>query len=423
MFKGRKLVTMLVSLLAAVLLWLYVVTTVAPEATTRVSSIPISIDGSIVLEERGLIITGQDLTALSLELSSSRSNLSKLNAETIRVTADASKIREPGEYDLSCTVNLPQTVRSSDVDILRKSVDTVHITVSRLDTRTMEIQLNWTGTVKEGYRFEAESKVLDPASVVVSGPADELDRIDHAEVSFDISELEQTEIHSLELYFVDAEGEVLELSEYVTADVSIVKATLPVLRTKQITLSLQLLEGGGVKAENANITLEPETIWVKGAAEVIEPLPDDFTLGVVDLSAISDHEELQYTLTLPVGVTNVSGETEIAATVDLVGVTTDTIPISDIRIINGPEGYLTEAATRTAQVRVRGSTDEIRELQQNKDNGIYILVDLSDSTQTGAFTVAGRVVNTTHPAVSVMENVEIDVVISALEGSGSNEED
>ena len=66
MFRGHRIVTMLVSLLAAVLLWLYVVTVVAPETTTRVSEIPISIDGTFGLEERGLKITAQDVQSLAL---------------------------------------------------------------------------------------------------------------------------------------------------------------------------------------------------------------------------------------------------------------------------------------------------------------------------------------------------------------------
>ena len=97
----RKIVIFLVSVLAAVLLWLYVVTVVAPEATFPISGIPISIDGSLVLEERNLIITAMDVDTVSLELRTARSNLSKLNAENIRITADASRLKEPGEYTLS----------------------------------------------------------------------------------------------------------------------------------------------------------------------------------------------------------------------------------------------------------------------------------------------------------------------------------
>ena len=95
------------------------------------------------------------------------------------------------------------------------------------------------------------------------------------------------------------------------------------------------------------------------------------------------------------------------------GVTTDEISVSDIRLINEPAGYHTELSTRTVRVKVRGSTDEIREIKSNASNGIYVLVDLAEYSQTGVFTVSGRVVNETHPAVSVAETVEIGVEISA----------
>ncbi|MBQ2597504.1 MAG: hypothetical protein II581_06335, partial [Oscillospiraceae bacterium] len=99
--QGRKIVTLLISLLAASALWLYVVTSVAPEATARISDIPVTVDGSIVLEERGLIITEQQTESIWLELSSSRINLAKLNSSSIRIAADASKIRAEGTYELS----------------------------------------------------------------------------------------------------------------------------------------------------------------------------------------------------------------------------------------------------------------------------------------------------------------------------------
>lgn len=411
----RKLVMMLASLLAAILLWLYVVTSVAPEATTRVGGIQIHLDGTIVLEERGLIITAQDADLLSLEVSTSRINLSKLNAESIRVNADASKIREPGEYTLSCTVTFPDTVRSSNVQILRKTPDSVKITVSKLVSQPVPVKLNLTGSVKAGYSVEAGGAILDPEEIVVVGPEEEVAKIDKAVVSYDVSSLEETAIVSLPVVFLNADGEEIELSEHTTVSVPTVNLTLPVLRTREIKMGVQLQAGGGVNVQNAIVTVNPETIRVKGAADVIEALDDPFLLGTVDLSEITSHEERTFPLALPAGVTNISGETEVSVTIDLKGVSSATIPISDIRIINAPEGYQTELSTRTVNVNVRGGTEEINELKQNKNNGIYVLVDLADYTQDGAFTVTGTIVNETHPSVSVGKTVEIGIVITSDE--------
>ena len=189
--------------------------------------------------------------------------------------------------------------------------------------------------------------------------------------------------------------------------------TIPVVRSKKITLAVDLKEGGGVTAENAEVTLDVETIRVKGAAQVIDALDDTLVLGTIDLASVTNGEELSFDLVLPVGVTNVGGEEEIKAKVRLFGVTTDEISVSDIRLINEPAGYHTELSTRTVRVKVRGSTEEIREIKSNPANGIYIQVDLADYSQIGAFTVSGQVVNESHPAVSAAETVEIGVEISA----------
>lgn len=418
--RSRKIVFALVSLLGAILVWLYVVTVIAPEATTRVSSIPINIDGTIVLEERGLIITSQDAESLSLELSASRVNLSKLNADSIRVNADASKIREPGEYALTCTVTFPDTVRSSDVDILRKSVDTVNITVTRIEQKTLPVQLNWTGSVKEGFLLEAESVQMDPAEITLTGPEAEVSQIAKAVVTLDVSDLEETVVETLPVEFLNAANEPVEFSEATTVSATQVGMTLPVLRTKELRLTVNTLEGGGVTNENVTITLDVESIRVKGAAEVIDALEDSFIIGTVDLATLEDKQELSFNLSLPAGVTNMSGETEVKALIQVNGVQSDTISVTDIRMINTPEGYHTELSTRTARVRVRGSTEEIREIKANNDNGIYILVDLADYYQTGAFTVPGKVINSSHPAVSTTDTVEIDVVISNNETNEQN---
>ena len=54
--KKSKLITMAISLLAAICLWIYVVTVVNPEGTTTISNIPVTFSGAEVLrEDQGLV--------------------------------------------------------------------------------------------------------------------------------------------------------------------------------------------------------------------------------------------------------------------------------------------------------------------------------------------------------------------------------
>ncbi len=423
MFQGRKLITMLVSLLAAVLLWLYVVTSVAPQANKRVSGIPVTIDeGNNTFEERGLIVTAQDISTVSLELTSSRSNLSKLDKNTINVNADASKIRNPGSYPLSCSVEWPDTVRSADVDLVRMSTETINITVARLDQKTLPIDFEWQGSVKEGYFFDAENVAIDPYEVTVVAPDYEIAQLSKAVIRYDITDMNQEEKVSVPVLFLDEAGNELELSEFATVKLknndvknAEVSLTLPILRTRKIQLAVELNPGGGVTEDNAVVTLTPAYINVIGTAEQVEAMEDTLTVGTIDLAGIIDKDDFNFSLTLPVGVKNMGGETEVAASVELVGLTTDTISVSDIRTENAPEGYSIEITTRTVQVTVRGSKVDVTRLKNNRRHGIYILVDLQNYDQKGAFSVTGQVINEKNPQIGVMDTVEIGIVISSGE--------
>ena len=411
MVQRHKLVTALISLLVAAVLWLYVVSSVAPETTGTVGRIPVTIDGVIVLEERGLVITNQLTTGISLELRTSRVNFSKLSAENIRISADASKLRSAGTYELSYTITFPDTVNSNDIDILRKSSATVTVTVAQLETKKVPVRLDWTGSVKEGWLFEAENAVIDPLEVTLTGPDYELDPIEEAVVSYDISELDATTIETLPLSFVNAAGEAQTLSDFTTASATEAAVTLPILATKQIELKAVLVPGGGVQEENAVVTYDPETIRVKGTPSVIESMDESMIVGSVNLGAILDEEDFSFSLVLPAGVTNMSGVNSVQVHVQVSGVMRSQIAVSDIRLTNAPNQYQVEITNRSVDVTVRGSESAIEKLRQSPGD-LYVVVDMSSYTQTGAFTVPGRVVLQNHPELGVVDEVEIGVHIS-----------
>ena len=422
--QGRKIVTLLISLLAASALWLYVVTSVAPEATARISDIPVTVDGSIVLEERGLIITEQQTDSIWLELSTSRINLAKLNSSSIRIAADASKIRAEGTYELSYTVIYPDTVNSNDVDILRQSSSRVTVTVAKLETKTVPITVSWQGSVPEGYTAETGSATLDPEEVVLTGPAEEIAQIKEARLEVDLSTLNETVIQTMPFSFCDAEGNIVTLSEHTEASVTEAALTLQVLRSRQIALRVDLVDGAGVSSDNATVTFSTETITVKGNAEVVDAMEDTLTVGTpIELSKIQERQTFTFNLNLPAGVTNETGETKVEVTVVISGISRAIIPVTDIRVVNQMEGYDTSVTSKSVNVTVRGATSEVTKLRDSTDSGIYILVDLEGNTQTGSFTVVGRVVNETHPDVGVVDEVQVSVSVTPTAESTEPTED
>ena len=150
MSRSRKIVMMLVALLGAVLLWLYVVTFVTPEDTFTVSSIPISIVGD--LKAHNLIITEQDKTSLTIDVKAARIDSNKLNSNTITIRADASQITGPGVYQLICKVIFPENVDSA-VQVSKS--ETVTVTVTQYEKKTVNVELKWDGALKDGFLMES----------------------------------------------------------------------------------------------------------------------------------------------------------------------------------------------------------------------------------------------------------------------------
>lgn len=411
MSRSRKIAMMLVALLGAVLLWLYVVTFVTPEDTITVSSIPISIDN---LNSQNLIITEQDKTSLTVDVRTSRIDRNKLNANTITIHADAGKITEPGVYELTCKVVFPDDVTSA-VQVSKS--ETVTVTVTQFEEKTVDVELKWEGALKDG--FLMESAEFDPKQITISGPESDVSQVAQAIVRYNVSDLEETVEETLPVVFLNEAGEEIQFSSEATkVGRTEVKMILPVYRTKMLTLSLDVVEGGGIKAENVELEIVPDTIWVKGPDEELDQLEDVFTIGTLDLADLKDmaeQEQRTFPMNLPAGISNTLNETDAVVTVRVTGVTRQTINISDIRLVNPPSDYEYQSFTSSVRVTVRGSEEDIQKILSDASNGVYIRVDLTEYTDTGVYLIPSEVISEKYPGIAAVDPVSIGVVVSEPE--------
>ena len=77
--KRSKLITMAISLLAAICLWAYVVTVVNPDGDTIISGIPVTFSGQEVLrEDQQLVIKGDYTDMVSVHFYGKNTDLKKL---------------------------------------------------------------------------------------------------------------------------------------------------------------------------------------------------------------------------------------------------------------------------------------------------------------------------------------------------------
>ena len=114
--KRSKLITMAISLLAAICLWAYVVTVVNPDGDTIISGIPVTFSGQEVLrEDQQLVIKGDYTDMVSVHFYGKNTDLKKLEQykDEISAVVDVSKVRSAKEYQLTYQLTLPNAVQAA----------------------------------------------------------------------------------------------------------------------------------------------------------------------------------------------------------------------------------------------------------------------------------------------------------------------
>ena len=367
----NKIVSMLLSLAIAMGLWLYVITTVSPGWTETISGIPVVFEGETILrEERGLMITSNQTATVSLKLSGNRSDLAKLDKNNITIKVDLTKIYDPGQHEMIFNYAFPGDVPSNAITVESKYPDNIAVTVERRESKEVPVKVTYVGSVPEGYLTDTENAVLDYPYVNVQGPSSVISQIDHAEIQVDLNERTESIGESYRYTLCDAESSPVDVAQ-VTTNTAEVRLDLKIQRWVELKLELTVNYGGGATASTSYVDIVPQTIKVSGSDAVLDSLGGKLNLGTVNLAEITENTELAFPITLPEGITNLTGVTEAAANISFIGLTTREFSVSDIKAINVPEGMECDLMAEVIKINLRGPAALLNSLTE-EDITLYV---------------------------------------------------
>lgn len=369
-----KIWRIVLSVVIAFALWMYVVTVVSPEAEETFYDIPISYQND-VLEERGLMIVS-DTPTVTLRLKGNRSDLNELNANNITILVNLAAIQAPGTQMLSYDVSFPGNIPSNAIETLSQTPNLLQLKVENKVKKQVPIQLEFIGSVPEGYIDDKENTVMDTAFVEVSGPESSVELIDHAAIEVDLTDKTESIVGAFTYELCDAEGEPVDAA-MVTTNVEEVNLSVKIQRMKEVQLILNMVDGGGATADSCKVELSKETIWVSGTENKLRDL-ESVELGTVDLATLKDETNtMTFEVILPEGVNNVSGVTEVTATITFPNLGRKKLTISQdqFQTVGVPAGAEVTWITEVVDVELRGPKDTIKKITE-KD--ITVTVDFSD---------------------------------------------
>ena len=383
----HKILSFLLALVVSIGLWVYAVTVVNPDDTVYVRDVRVRIIGTSALASDNLMLTGGEDQTVDVEIAGRRSDLKELNSSSLEALADVSNIDRPGTYEVSWTLVPPSTVASGDISIVSTNSNKITVKVSEFNDRPeIPVEVEYTGTLPDGY--VRDPAILDVETVSVSGPAEEVNQIAKAIVTVNLDEATDTIDEEMEYSLVDANGETLELSDYVTISTPSIRVSVPVFSYKQITLKVNLIPGGGATEKNVKLTIEPATIAVSGSEEALKDL-EEFVIKEIDLAQITDTQSWTVTPDLPVGVTNRASTKTVTVTLSFTGLTTKRIafPCSEIERVNDVETM--EFAEQSVVITIRGTSTALAAIHESD---IRVIADMKKGYDAATKTVTLEII-------------------------------
>ena len=386
--KANKVLYIALSLLIAIVFWLYVDDVQGSKISETYYRIPIEFIGAEdTLPNRGLMLTeGEDIT-IDLKLSGPRILISGLDKSDIRIQVDLTNISAVGTYTLNYEILFPDNVDRSRISREYASRSMVTVKIEELYTKTVPVEVSVSGEVADGYIYMAERLVLDPASLVVSGREKDVEKVAAARIKLDLTGATSSISRKFDYELLDAEGNVIE-AEGIRLSDNQIQVDAPVYLVKTLNLTVKFKESPGSSLEDVDWKLEQNTVEVAGEAASLEN-KEDILLGEIDLSSLLSDTEMVLDISLPAGTVNLSGYTTTTLTITFSdNLATKALSVSNISAVGLSEGQSFDRLTSSVEVMLRGPADEV---EQVTAEDVRVVVDLEEYTSNGTYSVPAMV--------------------------------
>ena len=203
-----KLFSLIVSVLAAMCLWVYVMTVVNPDVDLTIGNIPVTFSGAEVLrEDHGLVITGDYQEFVSVHFYGKNADLKTLDQhkDELKAVIDVSKVRSTKDYTMSYDITLPSAVSASSITKMDKSPATITFTVERQIRKSVEVRGDFSSVkIAEGYMLDSTSFDFD--SITIEGPESVVNTVDHVQITIERSNVDKTITESVPVVLLDKDG-------------------------------------------------------------------------------------------------------------------------------------------------------------------------------------------------------------------------
>ncbi len=386
--KNSRVFWIAVSVLTSLAIWVYITSVESDETSKTFRNVRVEVIGEDALESaKNMVVTELDTSTVNIEVTGSRRAVAKLKADDIVAQIDVSKLSRSAYMTQAYDIVYADGVDTNGLSVTSRSPETVSFLVSELKTVSIPVRGSFDGDVGDGHT--AESPSFEPSTVDITGPASYVDAVSYAWVTFgqNAGVIEKTYRENTGYTLMDQYGEQCDVTDIYTST-DIITAELEIFDIKEIPLAVDLVEGAGATSANTKVTIEPKTVTLSGDSELLTGL-NKIVLATIDLTDFKTSFTETYTITINNELKNVTGITEAAVTVEVVGLETRTFKVNNFSCINDSVGYVSNIKTESIEVTLRGPADQLDKI---KSEDIRAVVDLTDYVESaGTFAPEAKI--------------------------------
>ena len=327
----------ILSVVIAILIWLFVANTNDPVITKRFYSIPVKVTNEDALTKRGYAYEILDGEEVNIKVKGKSSIVRSMNISDFQAVADFSKLSKVDAVPIDVT----SKKYSDQLDITLGTTNTMKIKKDEVVTISVPVNVTVKGDPEEGYAVGRTTST--PNLIKVSGPENLLSSAKEIRTSVSVDGISHDVTTTDKPVLYDEEGKKI-ISNQIEFDTSSISIYVELWKTKTVDVKLSYT---GEPAENYHLVsfdYEPKQITVAAPDDILKEL-DSITLDSISIDGLQEDYEKDIDLTQTLLPENVilanddSSDVKAKATIEKITSHKLTFTKSDINVTNNSNGY------------------------------------------------------------------------------------
>lgn len=353
----KDLKTKIISLLLALLFWLYVSNVTNPFKSVIIYNVPVTVVNEEFLDQNDYTLKNTLRTFIDVTIRGRQDVVDKVRSTDFETTLDLSQIKSVNDKKLKLS---EPVCLLKEVTVESYNPPEIDVQLARNKTGTFEVELVPSIKMKPGYVLL--NTTVSPEKIQIMNEEATIDSIGSIKAFLELTDLDRDTVKQVQCKVYNKSGrEISSLSRDLNVKVTVeIAKEVPVSLVTRGRLATNYIETQRV--------IEPLKVLVTGPADVLDNLKDIKT-EQVDIDKISGNFTTTVPLVVPEGAKIVNSPGEINVRIDVEKLVVRSIPFSkdDISILNARNDgtFVYEIVSDSAMVQFRGRQADLDEINSD----------------------------------------------------------